>query len=397
MFETLSRKPNDPLLALIGLFDADPRPDKIDLGVGVYRDEAGHSPIFRAVKAAEHLICETQNTKAYVAPEGDQTFLDLLWSLVGGHTATIHASGVQTPGGSGALRLAADLIRGTGRGKIWLGQPSWPSHAGIFSGAGLPVETYPFFDVASQTILVDSMMNALQQAEPGDAVLLHACCHNPSGAVLTADDWRRITALISARGLTPLIDLAYQGFGAGLDEDAAALRSTISAVPEALIAVSCSKSFGLYRERTGAVFAVASLQSASETARSNLVAIARASYSMPPDHGAAIVKTILCSPELCRDWREELESMRHRLLTLRKSFADALVGRWSNAVAIGSQEGMFSMLPLSQTEVLKLREKHGIYMPTSGRINVAGLKRTDVARVASAIKGAVSSAPGHGP
>ncbi len=386
MFERLSRQPDDPLLALIGIFKADPRADKVDLGVGVYRDEEGRSPIFRAVKAAERVIWESQETKSYVAPEGDQLFLDLLWSLVGGPKPAVHAAGAQTPGGSGALRLAADLIRQAATGKIWLGLPSWPNHAGIFAAAGLAIETYPFFDVYSQTILLDSMLEALQRAAPGDAVLLHACCHNPSGAVLSAEDWTRITAVIAARGLVPLIDMAYQGFGAGLEGDAAGLRAMVAAVPESLVAVSCSKTFGLYRERTGALYAVAASQTAAETARSNLVAIARTSYSMPPDHGSAIVKTILGTPDLYADWSKELDAMRQRLATLRRAFAEALGGRWSNSIAIGAQEGMFSLLPLTPADVLTLREKHGVYMPTSGRINVAGLKLADVARVAGLFK-----------
>ncbi|MGJ4932019.1 amino acid aminotransferase [Bradyrhizobium sp. HKCCYLS2038] len=386
MFERLSLQPADPLLALIGIFKADPRADKVDLGVGVYRDEAGHSPIFRAVKAAERSIWESQDSKAYVAPEGDQAFLDLLWTMVGGEASPVHAAGVQTPGGSGALRLAADLIRQAGTGTIWLGLPSWPNHAGIFAAAGLQIETYPYFEVASQTLQLDSMLEALQRAQPGDAVLLHASCHNPTGAPLTADDWTRITTVMSARGLVPLIDSAYQGFGAGFDGDVAGLRGLIAAVPEALVAVSCSKSFGLYRERTGALYAVAASQAAAETARSNLVAIARTSYSMPPDHGAAIVKTILGTPDLYEDWRRELESMRERLASLRRSFAEALGDRWSNSIAIGKQEGMFSLLPLTPAEVMTLREKHGVYMPTSGRINVAGLKLADVARVAGLFK-----------
>ncbi|MGJ4889736.1 amino acid aminotransferase [Bradyrhizobium sp. HKCCYLRH3099] len=386
MFERLTRQPDDPLLALIGIFKADTRADKVDLGVGVYRDEAGNSPIFRAVKAAERLIWESQSSKAYVAPEGDQAFLDLLWSMVGGKASSVHAAGVQTPGGSGALRLAADLIRQAGTGKIWLGLPSWPNHAGIFEAAGLAIETYPYFDVTSQTLQLDRMLEALRRAAPGDAVLIHASCHNPTGAPLTAQDWARITDVIATRGLVPLIDSAYQGFGAGLDGDAAGLRAMIAAVPEALLAVSCSKSFGLYRERTGALYAVAAAQATAETARSNLVALARTSYSMPPDHGSAIVKTILSTPELYADWSSELETMRQRLAALRGAFAEALGGRWSNTVAIGVQEGMFSLLPVTPAEVMTLREKHGVYMPTSGRINIAGLKLADVARVAGLFK-----------
>ncbi|AWI59744.1 tyrosine aminotransferase [Sinorhizobium fredii] len=382
MFDALARQPDDPLLALIGLFRKDERPGKVDLGVGVYRDETGRTPIFRAVKEAEKRLLETQETKAYVGPEGDLVFLDHLWRLVGGDTVErSHVAGVQTPGGSGALRLAADLIYRMGGRKIWLGLPSWPNHAPIFRAAGLEIATYDFFDIPSQSVILDNVVSALEGAPPGDAVLLHASCHNPTGGVLTEPQWMEIAALVAERGLLPLVDLAYQGFGRGLDQDVAGLRHLLTVVPEALVAVSCSKSFGLYRERTGAIFGVTPSASSADTVRSNLAGLARTSYSMPPDHGAAVVRTILADPELARDWAEELEGMRLRMTGIRRALADGLRSRWQSLGAIADQEGMFSMLPLTEAEVMRLRTEHGLYMPGSGRINIAGLKTAEVADV----------------
>ncbi|HUH49253.1 MAG TPA: aminotransferase class I/II-fold pyridoxal phosphate-dependent enzyme, partial [Mycoplana sp.] len=276
MFDTLARQPDDPLLALIGLYRADARPSKVDLGVGVYRDEQGATPIFRAVKEAERRLLEGQTTKTYVGPEGDPVFLERLWNLTTGPAGrSLATAGVQTPGGSGAVRLAADLLVRMGVKKIWLGVPTWPNHAAIFKAAGLEVVSYPFFDVPSQTVLFDGMMEALQGAKAGDAVLLHASCHNPTGGVLASEQWAAVSKLIAERGLLPLVDSAYQGFGKGLDADSEGLRSLLAAVPEALIAVSCSKNFGLYRERTGAIFAVAKSKEAADAVRTNLAGLAR--------------------------------------------------------------------------------------------------------------------------
>ena len=379
MFDALTRQPDDPLLALIGLFRADERAGKVDLGVGVYRDETGATPIFRAVKAAERRLVETQPTKAYVGPEGDPVFLERLWALTTGEAGRGRATAaLQTPGGSGALRIAADLMARMGVKGIWLGLPSWPNHASIFKAAGLEVVTYPFFDIPSQTVLFEQMMDALSGAAPGDAVLLHASCHNPTGAGLSAEQWRAVSHLVAARGLLPLVDIAYQGYGRGLDEDAAGLRTLLAAVPEALVAVSCSKSFGLYRERTGAIYAACGSAETALSVRSNLAALARTSYSMPPDHGAAIVATILGDEALKADWMAEIETMRLRIASIRERLATGLSGRWQVLTAIREQEGMFSLLPLEEADVLKLRAEHAIYMPTSGRINIAGLKSAEV-------------------
>jgi len=382
MFEALTRQPDDALLALIGLFREDERLGKVDLGVGVYRDETGRTPIFRAVKAAEKRLLETQDTKAYVGPEGDLVFLAHLWSLVASDTVDrSQVAGVQTPGGSGALRLAADLIARMGGRGIWLGLPSWPNHAPIFKAAGLSIATYDFFDIPSQAVMFDNLISALEGAAPGDAVLLHASCHNPTGGALTEAQWLEVATLVNERGLLPLVDLAYQGFGRGLEQDVAGLRHLLSAVPEVLVAVSCSKSFGLYRERTGAIFALTTSPQSADTVRSNLAGLARTSYSMPPDHGAAVVRTILADEALRRDWAEELESMRLRMTGIRRTLAEGLRSRWQSLGAIADQEGMFSMLPLTEAEVMRLRTEHGIYMPGSGRINIAGLKTAEVAGV----------------
>jgi aromatic-amino-acid transaminase len=381
MFYALSSEPDDPLLALIGMFKKDDRSGKIDLGVGAYRDETGATPIFRAVKTAEKRIWETQATKSYIGPEGDMMFLDQLWSLTGGAGNPRAVAGVQTPGGSGALRLASDLLYRMGKRRIWLGLPSWPNHTNIFKASGLEVATHPFFDVPTQSVLFDQMADALNGAAAGDAVLLHASCHNPSGGVLTQPQWLELAAIIEKRGLLPLVDLAYQGFGSGLEEDVAGLRSLLTRVPEALLAVSCSKSFGLYRDRIGAIYAIAQTQPPADVARSNLAALARISYSMPPDHGAAIVRTILGDADLKRDWAEELETMRQRIVGTRTALAAGLCDRWQALGAIAGQEGMFSLLPVSEAEVLRLRAEHGIYMPASGRFNIAGLKTSDVESV----------------
>ncbi|QRI63328.1 aspartate/tyrosine/aromatic aminotransferase [Shinella sp. PSBB067] len=379
MFDALTRQPDDPLLALIGLFRADERAGKVDLGVGVYRDETGVTRVFRAVKEAERRLVETQQTKAYVGPEGDPVFLERLWALTTGEAGRGRATAaLQTPGGSGALRLAADLMARMGTKGVWLGLPTWPNHASIFKAAGLEVITYPFFDVPAQAVLFDRMIEALSGAAPGDAVLLHASCHNPTGANLNAEQWRAISALVAERGLLPVVDIAYQGYGRGLDEDAAGLRTLLAAVPEALVAVSCSKSFGLYRERTGAIYAVCGSADTALSVRTNLAALARTSYSMPPDHGAAVVGMILGDEALTADWKAELESMRLRIASIRERLAAGLSKRWQVLTAIRDQEGMFSLLPLEEADVLKLRAEHAIYMPTSGRINIAGLKTAEV-------------------
>ncbi|WP_174292930.1 amino acid aminotransferase [Sphingomonas bacterium] len=384
LFASLDRQPPDALLAVIGLHARDPRPTKIDVGVGVYRDENGNTPILRAIKAAEAHLLESQTSKSYLGPEGDQRFTDVLapMALGAAHAANPRLTGIQTPGGTGALRLAAELIARSGRDRsVWLGSPTWPNHAPIFHAAGLVVRDHPFFDPACSGIDFDAMLDALAQAQPGDVVLLHGCCHNPTGTGFSPEQWQMLAASFAVRGLVPLIDLAYQGLGDGLEEDAAGMRAMVDAVPEALIAYSCDKNFALYRERVGALWVQASTAAAAVPVRETLLALARSLWSMPPDHGAAVVRLILEDAALAADWRAELAGMRTRINDVR-----AMLGAAHPALApIVRQQGLFAMLPIDSFAVAALREDHGIYMPASGRINVAGLRTATVARFVAAL------------
>ncbi|NKL21260.1 aromatic amino acid transaminase [Rhizobium leguminosarum] len=379
MLNDLPVQAEDALLALIGLYRDDPRKTKIDLGVGMYRDDLGKTVIMRAVKEAERRLWEAQDSKAYVGPEGDLVFTELLArEVLGAGWSATNVTGVQTPGGSGALRLAAELLAYQGPRTIWVGTPSWPNHKGIFGASGLNVKTHPYFDPRTQTVLLEEMLAALNGASPCDAVLLHASCHNPSGAALADDDWNAIASVVAQRGLIPLIDSAYQGFGRGVDGDREGLQTILAACPEALVAVSCSKSFALYRERTGAIFVSSDSSDKSAKAGGVLASLARVNYSMPPAHGAEVVRTILADEELRADWVTELESMRLRLIQIRRALASTLSGRVPSMAAIAQQEGMFSLLPLSAEQVMTLRHGDGIYMPESGRINIAGLRLDQV-------------------
>ena len=386
LLELLPHQPDDPLLALIEKFRDDPRPSKVDLGVGVYRDDAGQTPVLRAVKTTEQALCETQTTKTYIGLAGDLEFVRLMWELVGGDAVErARVAGIQTVGGSGALRLAADLLHVAGSPRILVGVPTWPNHAAIFAAARLSMSSHVIFEVASQTTSFGAAIEALSMAVPGSAVLLHGCCHNPTGMVLSLDQWREIASLVTARGLIPLVDVAYQGFGRGCSEDVEGVRLLLANVPAALVAVSASKSFGLYRERTGAIFAIAPSPQAAATMQSQLQSLARTSYSMPPDHGAAIVRTILSDGALRALWLEELATMRRRIVGLRRALADACARSSPALRAIADQQGMFSLLPLRAEHVLQLQQRHGIYMPSSGRINIAGLKEAEVPSVAAAL------------
>ncbi|PZQ94945.1 MAG: aromatic amino acid aminotransferase [Cereibacter sphaeroides] len=372
LFEALEPQLPDALLGLITTFRADPRADKLDLGVGVFRDESGATPVMRAVKAAEAWLLGTQQTKAYLGAEGDAVYTQLLSHLLFGPDAATQARlvGVQTPGGTGALRLGAELIaRARPNARVWIGAPTWPNHAPIFRAAGLTVAPHAFYD--AQTALVDfgAMIANLQAATPGDVLLLHGCCHNPTGAGFTSEQWREIAVLCDSHGLVPFIDIAYQGLGDGLEEDAAATRALVARLPEALIAYSCDKNFGLYRDRVGALWVQGASEAAATTAKANMLALTRGLWSMPPDHGAALVRIILETPDLRADWIEELEAMRIRLNALR-----AVLGAAHPALAaIARQRGMFALLPLSPADVVAVRERDGIYMAPDGRINIAGL------------------------
>lgn len=388
MFDRLTAQPADPLLSLIGMAKADDRPGKIDLGVGVYRDAEGRTPILRAVKAAEEVVLREQVTKAYLGPEGDMAYVGLIASLLFGDALARDARivGVQTPGGCGALRLGIELVQAAGPGsgghnRILVGRPTWPNHEPIFAATDIEIVGYPFYDRDTATLLWDSMREALLGARAGDVVLLHGSCHNPAGADLTADMWREVADIVAARGLVPFVDIAYQGLGNGLEADAAGTRLVVEAADQALIAQSCDKNFGLYRERTGTLFVKAKSREAAGVVFGNLLQLARCMWSMPPDHGAAVVRTILEDADLRSDWRAEVDTMHRRIRSLRVELAaaDPRLGY------IAEQNGMFSLLPLTRQAIERIRTEHGVYMAASGRINVAGFAEGDAGRFAAMI------------
>src|SRR3954465_6612790 len=342
LFDRLEAQKSDSLLQLIALCDADTRPDKIDVGVGVYRDSDGSAPILGAVKKAERILWETQETKAYLGSQGDSRFTELIRPIVFGEklASDERIVGLQTPGGCGALRIAADLIhRANPKARILVGQPTWPNHAPLIASAGVEMVPIPYYDVKSRRILFDEMLDALREAAPGDLVLLHGCCHNPTGADLSPDQWRELAALIARRGLIPFVDLAYQGLGNGLEPDAAGARLVVEAAEQAIVAQSCDKNFGVYRERVGNLFVKAASAKAAEIVYGNLLQLSRTMWSMPPDHGAAIAHIVLEDPELRADWHSELEEMSARSRSLRARLA-AYDGRLAY---IDAQNGMFSM------------------------------------------------------
>lgn len=371
-FRDLERQTPDALLALIGAFREDRRPDKLDLGVGIYRDQDGQTPVMAAVKAAEEMLWRTQPTKAYLGAEGDIGYTALLAELALGTTLarSDRLVGVQTPGGTGGLRLGAELLaRARPGATVWISDPTWPNHGPIFAEAGLRLRTHRFYRPSAGRIDVAGMLADLGQARPGDVILLHGSCHNPTGAVLAPGDWIEIADLCARGGLIPFVDLAYQGLGGGLMEDAAATRLLLSRLPDALVAYSCDKNFGLYRDRVGTLWLQAGSRDRAEIAYSNLLALARGLWSMPPDHGAAIVRTVLETPDLRRAWNAELERMRLRIEALRS----ALAAGHPALAPLAAQRGMFALLPLTPAQVAALREERGIYMAGNGRINLCGL------------------------
>ncbi|RAZ74513.1 aromatic amino acid transaminase [Mesorhizobium atlanticum] len=389
MFETLQPAPADKILALIGLYRNDPRPGKVDLGVGVYKDIDGKTPVMRAVREAEKQLLATQDTKTYLGLAGDTGFNAAMTKLTFGDKADLsRIRAAQAPGGSGALRLVAELLQRTRPGAtVWLSDPTWPNHPPVMRAAGLEVRNYPYFDAASGSVRFDEMLATLRTANSGDAVLLHGCCHNPTGANLDLDQWAKVADVLLERGLLPFVDIAYQGFGEGLDVDAAGLRLLAGRVPELVVASSCSKNFAVYRDRVGAAMIMAKDGAQADVAMSQMLAAARALYSMPPDHGAAAVRMVLEDAGLRKDWETELEEMRLRMLRLRVAFAEAL-RRQSNSDRfdfVASHRGMFSRLGLTEAQVERLRTEHAVYMVGDSRINVAGLPEDGMDDLAKAI------------
>jgi len=390
-FDAIGRVPGDPILGLMEAYAQDSNPRKFDLGVGVYKDAQGLTPIPEAVKIAEARLVESQDTKTYIGGHGNPLFGKVINELVLGADSKLiaeqRAGATQTPGGTGALRLAADFIAQCLPGKgVWLSNPTWPIHETIFAAAGVKVSHYPY--VGSDNRLdVDAMLAVLNEVPQGDVVLLHACCHNPTGFDLNHDDWQRVLDVVRRRDLLPLIDFAYQGFGDGLEQDAWSTRLFAAEVPELLITSSCSKNFGLYRDRTGALIVCAKTADKLIDIRSQLANIARNLWSTPPDHGAAVVATILADPELKARWADEVEAMRLRIAQLRSGLVEALEphGLRERFAHIGVQRGMFSYTGLSPEQVKQLREQHSVYMVSSGRANVAGIDATRLAPLADAI------------
>ncbi len=374
---------SDSLLALIALAEADPRANKIDVGVGVFRDGSGRTPILEVIKQAERRLLETQVSKSYLGSAGDRRFAQLIGGiLLGEHAGDDRIAGLQTPGGCGALRLGFELIAAVNpQARVLIGTPTWPNHPPIVRSVGLEIANYSYYDRDRTSIDFDAMVEALSSARPGDVALLHGCCHNPTGADLNHDQWAKVTRIVADRGLIPFVDIAYQGFGRGLNEDAHGLRGILAACDEVIIAQSCDKNFSVYRDRVGTLFLKTGSAEATARAMAHVHQRARAMWSMPPDHGAAAVHIVLEDDVLRAQWHGELDAMRNRINSVRQRIAAA----HPKLAFIGGQYGMFSMLPISKEQVHALRENYGIYMADSGRFNVVGMSDEQVDRFIEAI------------
>ncbi len=387
MLIDLEQQPADALLALIKLHNADPRADKIDLGVGVYRTGQGETPVFGAIKAAEKKLVETQDSKAYLGPEGDMGFVEALMPYVFGKDSPSmggRIEGMQTPGGTGSLRLALAMVKRAGYKRLIVGKPSWPNHNQICADLGLEVLEFNHAK-ADGTTDMDAIRAALADADASDAVLLHGCCHNPTGIDYSKAEWDEIAGLLAERKVLPVIDLAYQGLGRGMEEDAYGVRRVMVAVPEALVCYSCDKNFGLYRDRVGALYAMVADPADLTKVMSNAHSLARANWSQPPDHGGAAVRLILEDEALTAQWLDELDQMRDRMRQVRAKLAEAGKTGGVDLTAIGIQNGLFSIIPFTPEQVQAMRSEHGIYFAGSGRINVAGLTMGNIDKFIAAV------------
>jgi aspartate aminotransferase len=392
LFQNIDRLKPDAILGLMAQFRADTDSRKVDLGVGVYRDPSGNTPVLECVRLAERAVLEAQTTKSYVAAAGREDYNAAVEAMVLGESHPARrarrARTAQTPGGCGALRVGAELIRAAAPGStVHISDPTWPNHPSLLGSSGLQLERYPYYDAAAHELRFAAMLERLERARAGDVVLLHVSCHNPSGSDLSIDQWRAVTDLLARKRLTPFLDLAYQGFGTSLDEDVAGLRLMTEALPEALIAVSHSKNLGLYRERVGAIITLSESESRADAAQSHVLQIARSIYSMPPDHGAAIAACIFADPARKQAWLAELETMRNRIKDMRALFAAALrrVTGSREFDFIETQRGMFSLLGLPPATVEALRNERHIYMLGDSRINLAGIMPHNVDYLAEAI------------
>lgn len=389
MLEKLPTAKSDPILSLSAAFRNDERPEKIDLGIGVYKDNAGNTPIMAAVKEAEKELSLSQTSKGYVGLAGNEGFNAAITALLlDGSDATSRSATVQTPGASGALRLLGELVHlSKPRTRVWLSNPSYINHKPLMEAAGLEVKFYPYLDIQTMNVNVNAMLDALSQAGKDDVVLLHGCCHNPTGADISFAHWQAIAQLAQKNGFIPFVDIAYQGLGQGLNEDAKGVRLLAGSVEEMIIATSCSKNFGLYRERTGAAIVIGKNAKEAQNAKGCIMQLARATYTMPPDHGAAIVETILSNETLTQQWKEELNEMRSRIFLVRKALSAALNTRFNDGRFdfIASHQGMFSLLGLPAQPLEKLKTDFGIYVVGDGRVNMAGLNESSIDYFADAL------------
>ena len=388
MFNSLKPQAPDKILALMGMFRADPRTDKVDLGVGVYKDAEGRTPVMRAIKAAEKQLWDKETTKTYTALAGEPEFHAAMAGMVlGADYPKDRLSALQTVGGTGACRMGFELARMANPDvTIWVSDPTWPNHLSILSFMKQDYKLYRYFDAASRSVDFDAMMADLEGVKAGDVVLLHGCCHNPTGANLTIEQWGTVADLLVAKGAIPMIDLAYQGFGDGLEADAAGTRLIASRLPEVMIAASCSKNFGIYRERTGCLMVLSDAAS-KEVTQGTLAYLNRQTYSFAPDHGARLVTMVLTDPALRADWEAELEEVRNGMLGLREALA-AELRQLSNSDRfdfVAQHRGMFSRIGASPEQVEKMRVDNAIYMVGDARLNIAGLNAKTVPLLARAI------------
>lgn len=392
MFEVLPQLPADPILGLSTAYKADPNPLKIDLGVGVYKDEQGHTPILSSVAKAQQILLAKEDSKTYITPQGVPGYIDGMLQLLLGKGSKVlledRVAAVQAPGGCGALRILAELIkRCNSELTVWVSDPTWANHIPLIGNAGLKIQTYPYFNKADASINFEGMVETLSQVKSGDVVLLHGCCHNPTGADLTPDQWKVVLQLAQKTGFIPFVDVAYQGFGDGLEQDAYGLRLLVDNLPEVVVAASCSKNFGLYRERVGLAVMVTANTQARKAIQTQIQSIARGIYSMPPSYGGALVDIILNDESLRTEWVAEVEAMRTRMQALRSLLVDKLVekGAQRDFSFVKQQKGMFSYLCITPEQVQEMRSKHSVYFVDSSRVNIAGISKSNVDALASAL------------
>jgi aspartate aminotransferase len=389
MLNNLNEQPQDKILQLMQMFRNDPRTDKIDLGVGVYKDATGLTPVMSAIKKAEQQLWKSETTKAYTGLAGDPAYQDAMIELVlAGAVDRDRIAAAHTPGGTGAIHMVLELIQmANADATVWLSAPTWPNHPSIIRHLGIKMAEYRYFDNESRAVDFEGMIADLKTVQAGDVVLLHGCCHNPTGANLNATEWVQVADILTERGAIPFVDIAYQGFGDGLEQDAAAVRMLAARMPEMMIAASCSKNFGIYRERTGIVMAIAPDAATKTITQGNLAHLNRQNFSFPPDHGARLVTMIMNDPDLKAEWMAELEAVRLGMLEIRQQLADEL-RRLSGSDRFGfvaQHRGMFSRMGATPEQVQELRDKHGIYMVGDSRINIAGLNKDTVPVLAAAL------------